>query len=60
MQRLVYILSKLILENPVNSKIEVISSSETVAFVKVGVKKIINPGTPHEKELEVEGLDRKG
>ncbi|WP_058709048.1 hypothetical protein [Pantoea stewartii] len=43
-----------------NSKIEVISSSEKVAFVKVSVKKIINPGTPHEKELEVEGLDKNG
>ncbi len=32
-----------------------ISSSEKVAFIKIRVKKILNPGTPHEKE--VEGLD---
>jgi len=42
------------------SKIEVMSQSDKVAFVKVVVKKIVNAGTPLEKEIDVDAPDESG
>lgn len=43
-----------------NTKIEVMSQSDKVSFVKVTEKKIINAGTPQEKEIGVDGVDDGG
>lgn len=48
------------LGNSGNTKIEVMSQSDKVSFVKVSEKKIINAGTPQEKEVGVEGVDDGG
>lgn len=36
-----------------NSKIEVMSQAKDVSFVRITAKKIVNPGTPEEKEIPV-------
>lgn len=38
------------------TQIRVMSQSDAVQFVKVTEKQIINPGTPQEKEVSVEGF----
>ncbi|NIE54784.1 fimbrial protein [Pantoea sp. Ap-870] len=43
-----------------NTKIEVMSQSDKVSFVKITEKKIINAGTPQEKEVAVDGVDDGG
>lgn len=43
-----------------NAKIEVMSQSDKVSFVKVTEKKIIDAGTAREREVEVQGIDADG